>query len=133
MKETLSTGRISHRFLVGFDRFDRRNVANSGLSTFHCNYPKCLSKMKARYSSYENQNSEEPFVESEPTEHMTKSGVIHQIDMGKRMREVAETKIKSAISADPLKAVQIIHEEVVNEVLDSLETREIREEFMNRY
>ena len=131
--ETLSTGRISHRILVGFDRFDRRNVAKSGLSVFHCNYPNCLSKIKARYSSYENRNNEEPEVESEPTEHLTKAGVIHPIDIGKRMREVAEQKIKTAISANPLRPVAAIHEDVVNSVLDSLETRDIREEFMHRY
>ena len=83
IKEILSTGRISHGFLVRFDRFDRRTVAKSGLSVFHCNHPKCLSKMMARYSSYENQNNEGPYVESEPAEHMTTSRVIHPIDVGK--------------------------------------------------
>ena len=51
---------------------------------------------------------------------MTKSGVIHLIDIGKQIREVAEQKIKTAISANPLRPVTAIHEEVVNEVLYSI-------------
>ena len=35
-----------------------------------------MSKMTIGYSSYENRNYEEPMVESGPTEHMTKTGVI---------------------------------------------------------
>ena len=89
--------------------------------------------MTIGYSSYENRNYEEPLVEYGPTEHMTKTGVIHQPDLGKRMKEVAKHKIKQAITADPLRSIGEVHEDAVNAVMEGLETRELREEFIHRY
>ena len=68
-------------------------MARSGLSYFTCNHPNSMSRIITRYSSYEARNDEEPMVESGPSEHTAKSGVIHPPDIGKGMKEVAKHKI----------------------------------------
>ena len=131
-REALTTGRISCRFYVGFDRFDRKNWFNSGLSYFHCNVKGCQSKLSARYDNVQNRDYETPTVEKGPTEHKDKDGTIHEPDKGKRLKEVALNKIKDAIKADPLRGVKDVHEDVYNQMLDSLPDEFERLEFIQR-
>ena len=46
------------------------------------------------------------------------------------MKEMALTNIKRAITADPLRSVAEVHEDVVNSVVESLRDRADREDFM---
>ena len=67
--------------MVRFDRFAILNIFKSGIS-------------------YEDTH----IVEIGPSIHMTRTGNIHPIDIGKRMKE-GQKMIKDAIVADPLRAV----------------------------
>ena len=79
--EEMSTGRLSRRLLLGFDRFYRRNVFKSGIgaySWFHCLNKQCKSKVRAIYENIETVDEEDPQVEGRPTPHVLKeSGLIH--------------------------------------------------------
>ena len=46
-----TTGKVLHGIYQGEYRHFRKLVAPSGLAYFHCEYPGCLNRITARYSS----------------------------------------------------------------------------------
>ena len=130
----MSTGRTSMRLMIGMDRFYKRNAFKSGagaISYWHCLDKKCTSKVKARYPDHNTVNEDEPEVDGRPTPHVIKiTGVIHPPYVGKRLKEMAQTKIKKIFKENPLRAVAEAHEDVVNKMLETLADRTDREEFI---
>ena len=123
----MSTGRISVRLNIGMDRFDNRNSLKSGagaISYWHCLDKACTSKVRARYQDHSRVNEDEPEVEGRPTPHLIKiTNIIHPPEVGKKFKEMAQTKIKQSFKNNPLRAVAETHEEVVNKMLETLTYR----------
>lgn len=118
-----------HKFKVGMDRFDRHYTKKNGVSFFRCNQKRCSSSISARYPRYETWQDDIPQITSGPSPHMV-DGVEHAPNVGKRLKEAANRKIKLEIESDPLKPVTQIQEEVVNNMMETLEHVTDKEEFI---
>ena len=70
-----------------------------------------------------------PEIETEPSPHITTDGVNHVPDKVKRLKESVKAKVCEAIRIDPLRPIREIHEDCVNNVLQSIEGNEERLEF----
>ena len=116
------------------DRFYNRNSFKSGagaISYWHCLDKACTSKVRARYQDHSRVNEDVPEVEGRPTSHLIKiTNIVHPPKVGKRLKEMAQTKIKQSFKNNPLRAVAETHEEVVNKMLETLIYRTDREEFI---
>ena len=108
-----------HKFNIGFDKFNRHFTKENGRAYFKCDSKGCSSTLTARYPSFETWQDDILEITSGPTEHMV-DGVEHPPEKGKRLKELANRKIKDNMKADPLKPIPLIQEEVVNEILESL-------------
>ena len=118
-----------HKFKVGMDRFDRIHIKKNGVSYFRCHQKGCSSSISARYPRYETWQDDIPEITSGPSPHLV-DGVEHAPNVGKRLKEAANRKIKLEIETDPLKPVTQIQEEVVNEMMETLEDVTDKEEFI---
>ena len=113
------------KYRVGNDRFKRKYTKNSGMSCFKCHKQGCSSVI------YETWEEDEPEITFGPTMHSI-NGVEHPPEVGKRYTELAKRKIKGALLNPELmfKPVNQIHEDVVNGIVGSLNSRIEREEFL---
>ena len=118
-----------HKFKVGMDRFDRIYTKKNGVSSFRCHQKGCSSSISARYPRYETWQDDIPEITSGPSPHMV-DGVEHAPNVGKRLKEEANRKIKLEIESDPLRPVTQIQEEVVNNMMETLEDVTEKEEFI---
>ena len=118
-----------HKFNIGFDKFNRHFTKENGRAYFKCDSKGCSSTLTARYPSFETWQDDILEITSGPTEHMVDS-VEHPPEKGKRLKELANRKIKDNMKADPLKPIPLIQEEVVNEIMESLGDQHEREEFI---
>ena len=65
-----STGKRTHAFTIGENRFYSKGIKKSGASYFYCNYisgkERCTSRFRVRYHNLENPMEEEPEIETHP-------------------------------------------------------------------
>ena len=128
-----TTGKRTHMFNVGDNRYLSRGIKKNGQCWFYCNFVsvhhKCTSSFSVRYQDIQNPMDEIPEIETEPSPHITTDGVHHVPDKAKRLREKVKEKVCEAIRIDPLRPIKEIHEECVNNVLQGIEGQEERIEF----
>jgi len=117
-----------HKFKVGFDRFDRKWTKKSGVSHYRCHHKGCSSFLTAYYPNFDTWQEDEPQLTSGPTPHMVE-GLEHPPDIGQRLKELANRKMKQQMKADPLKPTPEIQEEVVNSISEAVTEIE-RDEFL---
>ena len=129
-----STGKRTHAFTVGENRFYSKGIKKSGASYFYCNYiagkERCTSSFRVRYHDVSDPMGEEPEVETVPGPHVLTDGTIHLPEKVKRVRERLNVKICEAIEEDPLRPIREIHENCLNDALASIEDVEDRQEFL---
>ena len=119
-----------HGIYQGENRHFRKLVAPSGLAYFYCEYPGCLNRITARYSSRQAQNTELPTIESVSNDHVLRDGTRHPQPRGKFLKKLVNEKIKADMKNNPLKSVKQTHEDATNEVLISLTEESDRQEFL---
>ena len=119
------------KYKVGNDRFNRKYTKASGIACFKCHKSGCSSTIYARYPNFETWEEDEPEITFGPTRHSI-NGIEHPPEVGKRQTELAKRKIMNNLLNPELlfKPVNQIHEDVVNDIVSSLNNRNEREEFL---
>ena len=129
-----STGKRTHAFTVGENRYYSKGIKKSGASYFYCNYlsgkERCTSSFRVRYHDVRDPMGEEPEVETMPGPHVLTDGTTHLPEKIKRVRERMNVKICQEIEKDPLRPIREIHESCLNDALASVEDPEDRQEFL---
>ena len=129
-----STGKRTHAFTVGENRYYSKGIKKSGASYFYCNYnygkDKCTSSFRVRYLDINDPMGEEPTVETLPGPHVLTDGTMHLPEKVKRVRERLNVQICEEIEKDPLRPIREIHENCVNDALAAIEDQEDRLEFL---
>ena len=76
-----STGKRTHAFTIGENRFYSKGIKKSGASYFYCNYisgkERCTSRFRVRYHNLEKPMEEEPEIETHPGPHVLTDGTNH--------------------------------------------------------
>ena len=99
--KTTTTGKRTHIFNVGDNKYLSRGIKKNGQCFFYCNFisvhHKCTSSFRVRYQNIQNPMDEIPEIETEPSPHITTDGVHHVPDKSKRLREKVKEKVCEAI------------------------------------
>ena len=121
------------KYKVGNGRFNRKYTNASGIACQECHKSGCSSTIYARYQKFETSEKDEPEITFGPTRHFI-NGIEHPPEVGKRRTELAKRKIINNLLNPELlfKPVNQIHEDVVNDIVSSLNNRNEREEFLLR-
>ena len=122
--KTTSTGKKTHHIFVGENKYLSRGIKKNGQAWFYCNFVsvhhKCTSSFRVRYHNLANPMDEIPAIETQPSPHIMTDGVPHLADKVKRVKESMREKVYDAIRVDPLRPIREIHEECLNNALDTI-------------
>ena len=122
--KTTSTGKKTHHIFVGENKYLSRGIKKNGQAWFYCNFVsvhhKCTSSFRVRYHNLANPMDEIPAIETHPSPHIMTDGVPHLADKVKRVKESMREKVYDAIRVDPLRPIREIHEECLNNALDTI-------------
>ena len=99
LSTTKATGRTTHHFMDGFNKFSRNQIKNSGRALFLCSVKGCKAKMYAQYSEREKslQDKEEPVLDQatrcEPGDHLMANGIVHPVQVIPNCTELYYTEL----------------------------------------
>ena len=124
---TLSTsGKIWHHFQDDLHRYNRRSVFPSGRAYFDCTIKGCKAKVRARYSSKEMFDLEEPVVDKVSLPPLEAHN--HPGQAGGKLVEEARRRMKEQAAKDVEKSIPDIYRDVYDEIMNSCEAKD-KEDF----
>ena len=120
---TLSTsGKIWHHFQDHLHRYNRRSVFPSGRAYFDCTIKGCKAKVRARYSSKEMFDLEEPVVDKVSLPPLEAHN--HPGQAGGKLVEEARRRMKEQAAKDLVKSIPDIYRDVCDEIMNRCQAKD---------